>query len=219
MIDGVDGLAGVTCLVTASLIAVAAAYAGNWRLSIGMLLVDGALAAFLLFNLRTPWNPRATLFLGNAGADLLGLVIAAACFRLTQNGHHPVGTQLAPFLLALPVVDCMVLMVRRARAGKSPFVGDRNHFHHLLWDAGYSANAIVAIIAGSTALLGILAAVALKLHAPAPLFTLAFVALLIGHFRFTHVRERAVANLAKARLAVLGVLPGHRAASHLAHHH
>jgi len=55
----------------------------------GVLLL-GAVLAFLAFNIRTPWRRRAGVFLGDAGSEFLGLAIAWACFRLTQNDNHPV---------------------------------------------------------------------------------------------------------------------------------
>jgi UDP-GlcNAc:undecaprenyl-phosphate GlcNAc-1-phosphate transferase len=197
--DGVDGLAGSVGLVTLGLLAAAAEYAGNVRLGAGLILLIGALSAFMLLNLRTPWNPRAKVFIGNAGAEFLGLVIAGASFRLTQNPAHPVGAQLAPFLIAPALIDCLVLIACRVRRGHSPFHADRNHLHHLFLDAGYSVTAIVVVIAGATFVIGLAAALALKAHAPAPLFTAAFLALLLGHFLFTHHRDRAVARLKALR--------------------
>lgn len=199
MIDGVDGLAGSVGVVSLGMLAGAAAYAGNGRLADGLVILIGALCAFLLLNLRTPWNPRAQLFLGNAGSEFLGLVVACACFRLTQNEHHPVGPQIAPFLIAPPLIDCLTLIVCRLRRRQSPFVGDRSHIHHLLLDAGFSATGVVAVIAGGTLAIGAGAALALKAHAPAPAFTLVFVGLLVGHFLWTRHRERAVAGLAALR--------------------
>ena len=195
MADGVDGLAGGVSLIAIAMLTAAATYAGNYVLARNLALLVGALAGFLLFNLRTPWGKRATIFLGNSGAELLGLVIAGACFRLTQNPQHPVGAQLAPFLIAPALIDCLTLMVRRARSGVSPFLGDRNHLHHLLLEAGLGATQIVAVITGATLVIGGAAAVALKLHAPAPFFTLAFILMLAGYLLATHDREHWVGRL------------------------
>ena len=195
MADGVDGLAGSVALITSLMLACAALYAGNIRLATGLALVAGALCGFLIFNLRMPWNPRARIFLGNAGSELLGLFIASACFRLTQNGHHPVGVQIAPFLVAPVLIDCLTLMLRRMRMGVSPFMGDRNHLHHMLLDAGVSPNGVVGLIASSTLLIGVLAAIALKAHVPAPYFSGVFVLLWAAYFMATRRRERTVARL------------------------
>ncbi|MFI4935450.1 MAG: MraY family glycosyltransferase [Caulobacterales bacterium] len=197
MADGVDGLAGGISLVAIVMLTGAAVYAGNLQLANDLGLVVGALCGFLLFNVRTPWRPRATVFLGNAGAELLGLLIASACFRLTQNAHHPVGAQLAPFLVAPALIDCLTLMLRRIRSGVSPFVGDRNHLHHLLLDGGWSATAIVGSLVAATLLIGAGAALALKAHMPPELFSLAFVAMWGAYFLATHRREKSVAAFAR----------------------
>lgn len=214
MADGVDGLAGSVSLVSAFLLGAAAMYAGNVRLAEGLWILSGGLCGFLLFNLRTPWNPRARIFLGNAGSEFLGLVLACATFRLTQNGHHPVGVQVAPFLLAPFVIDCLTLMVRRVRMGVSPFVGDRNHLHHLLLDAGATATGVVLIISGATLLIGCSALVALKLHVPAIYFTLTFVGLWVAYFLATGRRERTVKWLSRALqpLSLLRQRQAHRQA-------
>jgi len=197
MIDGVDGLAGsVTLAATAMLVGVAI-YAGNRVLAQDLGFVAGALCGFLAFNLRTPWNHRASIFLGNAGSELLGLIIASACFRLTQNGHHPVGPQIAPFLVAPALLDCLTLIVRRVRSGTSPFVGDRNHMHHLLLEAGLTSTWVVAALTMATLLIGGLALLAMKAHAAALGFTAVFLTLWTAYFLATRRREKSVAALAR----------------------
>jgi UDP-GlcNAc:undecaprenyl-phosphate GlcNAc-1-phosphate transferase len=206
MIDGVDGLAGSVTLAATIMLTGVAIYAGNKVLAQDLGFVAGSLCGFLAYNLRTPWNRRASIFLGNAGAELLGLIIAAACIRLTQNGHHPVGPQIAPFLIAPALIDCLTLMVRRARTGVSPFVGDRNHFHHLLLDAGLTPNAVVAVLTSATVLIGAAALLAMKAHFAAFGFTLVFLALWTAYFLATRRREKSVDFLAHlaGRLGLAG---------------
>src|SRR5579863_4458524 len=210
MIDGVDGLAGSVSLAATAMLAAVAVYAGNNMLARDLAFVSAALAGFLIYNLRTPWNVRASIFLGNAGSQLIGLVIAIAAFRLTQNGHHPVGPKLAPFLVAPALIDCLTLMFRRLRAGVSPFKGDRNHLHHMMQDAGFTATAVVAILTGATLTIGVLALFAMKGHFPPVSFTVAFLAMWGAYFLATRRRERSVAGLAwlRARLTPKGMRAG-----------
>jgi len=196
MADGVDGLAGAIGLTALGMLTAAALYAGNGELVAILVLLMGGLAAFLTFNLRTPWA-RARAFLGNAGSDFLGLCVAWACFRLTQTPAHPVSPVLAPFLVAIPVIDCLVLMARRMRSGRSPFSADRNHLHHLLTEAGCSATAVVGLVAGAGLMIGLAAAIALVNHVPQPLFIVAFVLMLVGYFALTAKRTVVVALLAR----------------------
>jgi len=192
MVDGVDGLAGGLTLAALTMLAAAAIYAGAGGLASGLVMVIGAGLAFLAFNLRTPFEPRARIFLGNAGSEFLGLLIAWTCFRLTQNPAHPVNPVLAPFLIAPPLIDCLVLIVQRARQGRSPFSADRNHLHHLLLDAGLTPTGVVAVIVGASMSLGLAAALAMRAHAPQPLFVVAFLALVAGHFLLTRRRDQAI---------------------------
>ncbi len=88
MVDGIDGLAGLLCLAALGMLLAAAIYAGNADLAPVLALMIGALLGFMSFNLRTPWHPRATVFLGG-GAEILGLWVAWAAFRLTQTPRRP----------------------------------------------------------------------------------------------------------------------------------
>ena len=202
MIDGVDGLAGSLTLATLAMLGCAGLYADNTEVATLAIMLVGAVAGFLVFNMRNPWNPRARTFLGNAGSEFLGLVIAWCCFRLTQNHSHPVAPVLAPFLFSVPVIDCLVLMVRRIAARRSPFSADRNHLHHLLADAGFSITGVIAVIVTASLTIGLLASIALINHVAQPWFIAAFVILLVAYFALTAKRDRAVGLFGRlARLA------------------
>lgn len=206
MVDGVDGLAGSLTAATLIMLAAAAVYSGNERLAHGLVLLLGALAAFLAFNMRTPWKPKAVIFMGNAGSEFLGLVIAWCCFRLTQNADHPVTPALAPFLLGPPVIDCLVLTVRRIRDGRSPFSADRNHFHHILQDAGWPVTAAVLLITVISLAMGAGAALALKAHVPPIWLIVAFAALTVGYYLVSSRRDRCLAFFRRFG-EDLGVIP------------
>lgn len=195
MSDGVDGLAGMLSLAALLMLAAAAYYAGNERLVHGLVMISAAVTAFLVFNLRRPGQRRAKVFMGNAGSAFLGLVIAWAAFRLTQNPGHPVSPVLAPFLIAPPVIDCLVLMLRRLVNGRSPFSADRGHMHHYMVDAGFSVTTAVFVITAFSLLLGGVAALALKADLPYPLFVVAFLSMTVGWYWLTARRERAVRAL------------------------
>ena len=211
MIDGVDGLAGSLTMATLAMLGCAGLYVGNLEVTTLAIMLMGAVGGFLVFNLRNPWNPVARTFLGNAGSEFLGLVIAWSCFRLTQNHFHPVAPVLAPFLFAVPVIDCLVLMVRRMAARRSPFSADRDHLHHLLADAGFSITGLIVVIVTVSLAIGLLASVALIEHLAEPMFIAAFAALLVAHFALTANRARAVRVF-----GVLARMTGQRRALELA---
>ncbi|QNO38520.1 undecaprenyl/decaprenyl-phosphate alpha-N-acetylglucosaminyl 1-phosphate transferase [Protaetiibacter sp. SSC-01] len=122
----------------------------------------GACLGFLPLN----WH-RARLFMGDAGALLTGLLMAASTIAVTGQIdpgalEETVGSArqflpafiplLLPFaILIVPLLDFGLAVVRRLRAGKSPFTADRKHLHHRLLDMGHSHLHAVLILYGWTA--------------------------------------------------------------------
>lgn len=195
MVDGVDGLAGSLVFVALAMFAAAALYSGNVMIGERSLVLAGAVAGFLYYNLRMPWRPKATLFMGNAGSAFLGFAIAWIAFRLTQSPSHPVNPVLALWLVPVPVMDCLVLLVRRARQRKSPFSADRDHIHHLMLDAGFSPTQICGTLVAFSALCGLVAGQAMRIDIPHPAIMAAFLAMCMAWYWTTSRRVRAVAFL------------------------
>jgi UDP-GlcNAc:undecaprenyl-phosphate GlcNAc-1-phosphate transferase len=119
-------------------------------------LVTAALVGICLGFLPHNFNP-ARIFMGDSGAMLLGLLVAAAGIVVT--GQIGVGTatrrvQFPAFLpillpiavLLLPLLDMALAVTRRVRAGSSPFKPDRLHMHHRLLALGHSHRRAVLIM-------------------------------------------------------------------------
>jgi UDP-GlcNAc:undecaprenyl-phosphate GlcNAc-1-phosphate transferase len=122
----------------------------------------GACIGFLPLN----WHP-ARLFMGDAGALLVGLLMAASTIAVTgqidpNRLEETVGSArqlfpaliplLLPFaILVVPLLDFGLAIIRRLRAGKSPFTADRKHLHHRLLDMGHSHMHAVLILYSWTA--------------------------------------------------------------------
>lgn len=192
MIDGADGLAGLLVAVCLVMLAAAAVYAGNLGLSRHSLVVAGAVGAFLLYNMRFPWQARAKAFMGNAGSAFLGLVVAWVVFRLTQNPGHPVSPVLALWLIPVPIIDCLVLTVRRTRQGRSPFSAGRDHIHHFMQDAGFGPTQAALALAVFSLACGLVAGQAMRWDVPHPVILVAFLALAVFWYWLSARRERAV---------------------------
>ncbi len=192
MIDGADGLAGLLVAVCLVMLAAAAVYAGNMGLSRHSLVVAGAVGAFLLYNMRFPWQARARVFMGNAGSAFLGLVVAWVVFRLTQNPGHPVNPVLALWLIPIPVIDCLVLTVRRTREGRSPFSAGRDHIHHFMQDAGFGPTQAALALAVFSLLCGAIAGKAMRLDVPNPVILVVFLLMCVGWYSLSARPERAV---------------------------
>jgi UDP-GlcNAc:undecaprenyl-phosphate GlcNAc-1-phosphate transferase len=108
----------------------------------------------------------ARLFIGDAGALLVGLMMAASAISVTGSVDSGFATQpstfsayflpayipiLLPFaVLIVPLLDFTMAVLRRMLAGKSPFSADRLHLHHRLLDMGHSHLHAVLIFYGWT---------------------------------------------------------------------
>jgi UDP-GlcNAc:undecaprenyl-phosphate GlcNAc-1-phosphate transferase len=208
MMDGADGLGGSLCLVALLMLGAAAVYAGNLDLLSWIVPLVSAISVFLLFNMRFPWQRRARVFLGNAGSAFLGLTIGWVVFRLTQNASHPVSPVLAPWLLVVPLIDCLVSIARRIRMGRSPFHADRGHIHHLMLDAGFKPTQVAIALATFSVLMGACAALVLRTNAGTEThLVVGFMLLTAGYYWLTSRRARALLLLGRLHRALLPTRP------------
>jgi UDP-GlcNAc:undecaprenyl-phosphate GlcNAc-1-phosphate transferase len=141
-----------------------------------------AIAVFLAFNSRLPGRARALTFMGNSGSAFLGLLLAWAAIRLTHDSVPAVTPALAPWLVALPIMDCLVLIVRRMREGRSPFDADRCHFHHLLLDRSWRVPSVVIVAALVHLGLGLFGLALHALGMPDLGLIVAFIAMTVVHY-------------------------------------
>jgi len=144
--DGADGLAGGLVFIAVFWIAMmsaASANTGTLVLALGLL---GCIAAFLVFNLRSPWRSRAAVFLGDAGSLSLGFVLAWLTVDATREGAQLFAPVTAIWLVAIPISDTILCLGRRLLRGQSPFRADRTHLHHILIDLGVPVTRAVALI-------------------------------------------------------------------------
>jgi UDP-GlcNAc:undecaprenyl-phosphate GlcNAc-1-phosphate transferase len=192
MIDGADGLAGLLVLCALVMLDAAALYSGNVAVSHRLPILIGAVAGFLIYNLRFPWQPRAKIFMGNAGSAFLGFAIACFVIRLTQSPTHPVSPVLGPWLVIVPIIDCLVLMIRRTSSKRSPFSADRDHIHHLMIEAGFGPTQAAFGLALFSGVCGLFAATMLRLHVAHVVLVAVFVGLGVLWYWLTARRTRAV---------------------------
>jgi UDP-GlcNAc:undecaprenyl-phosphate/decaprenyl-phosphate GlcNAc-1-phosphate transferase len=199
MADGSDGYLAGQVLAALCLFTGLALYAGNLVLAAQCLLFAAVVLGFWFWNMRFPWQGRAKVFLGDAGSTFLGFAVVWFALQLTQNPAHAVTAVLPPWMIALPVLDCVVLMLDRMRQGRSPFSADRNHMHHLLLDAGFTPTGIAIGMMLVSICIGSLAAFAVKNDVPRTWVVLAYFALIAAYWIFSANRQRAVAQLRSLR--------------------
>lgn len=157
-LDNMDGLsAGVAC-VCAAMFLIAALIVGQLFVAATLALLVGSLLGFLVFNF-----PPARIFMGDSGALFIGFVLGVLTVRTTYlrpdqtlaGGWYSV---LVPVIvLALPLYDMIVVSFIRISRGRSPFVGDTNHFSHRLVARGMSRRTAVLTLYLITAATGVAA--------------------------------------------------------------
>jgi UDP-GlcNAc:undecaprenyl-phosphate GlcNAc-1-phosphate transferase len=148
-VDGLDGLAtGIVMICAASFFAFSyllAVINGLNRAGAPSLItavVIGLCLGFLPHN----FHP-AQIFMGDSGAMFLGLMVSASAITLTgqvdasaiteENGSSALLPLLLPFtVLAIPLLDFAMAILRRVKAGRSPFAADREHLHHRIMRFG-----------------------------------------------------------------------------------
>jgi UDP-GlcNAc:undecaprenyl-phosphate GlcNAc-1-phosphate transferase len=146
-LDNMDGLSAGVAAVCAAAFLVTTLSIGQWFVAAVLALLLGALIGFLCFNF-----PPASIFMGDSGSLLIGLVLGVLTIRTT---YLPAGADLAAgwyaifaplIVLAVPLYDMIVVSCIRIARGRSPFVGDTNHFSHRLVARGMSRRTAVLCI-------------------------------------------------------------------------
>ena len=137
-------------LISLAVMLMLSAHAGlAWETLLAASLL-ACMVVFTLFNYRFPWAPRALVFMGDAGSTLLGFSIAWLAIALAMQAVMP--PVLALYLIMLPLLDTAGVMWRRRSRRVSLSTPGRDHFHHLLLDAGFSVRSTATLI-GAGALL------------------------------------------------------------------
>ena len=175
MLDGSDGLAGSVCLTALTWLAVAAGLSGQDIPLLIAVLMMSAVAGFLLFNLRLPWQAHARVFMGDAGSMMLGFALVWLAVDLTLSSGRTLPPIVAVWIIALPLADMARVMLTRILRNQSPFVADRIHLHHLLITRGYSNNRVVLTMAALSATAGGAGIGAWKLGVPEYVLFYAFI--------------------------------------------
>ena len=125
LMDGLDGLAAsLSIVILVTFLAIGIEHSDELIISLSSFFIV-TLLVFLLFN----WNP-AKVFMGDSGSLSLGMVIAILGIYSTQY-ITPVSVL---FIVALPILDTFIVMIRRIRRHTSPFHADKNHMHHFLFN-------------------------------------------------------------------------------------
>lgn len=157
-IDNMDGLSGGITAIAGSMLLIATLLNGQWFVAALCAVLVGSVLGFLVFNF-----PPARIFMGDGGSLVIGLMLAFLTVRTTYVPLDEAGPSaegwyavLMPVvILAVPLYDFISVTLIRIRQGKSPFVGDMQHFSHRIRDRGLGARSTILIIYALTLATGI----------------------------------------------------------------
>ncbi len=137
LIDGIDGLAGGVSAIFSFFMGVFFLLINDYPLAILSFALCGSLCGFLVYN----FSP-AKIFMGDSGSLSIGLIIYFLSVSIIEypvselplffvDYSKPIGTMA---LLIYPITDTLRAMITRILRGKSPFMADKNHLHHYLFN-------------------------------------------------------------------------------------
>ena len=125
LVDGLDGLSGGVAVIILSALAYIGYINSDNFIFILSISTISAIVAFLIFN----WNP-ASIFMGDSGSLMIGFLISLLSIKAIIY-IHPISIL---YLSALPILDTIIVFIRRIINGQSPFKADRSHIHHIILD-------------------------------------------------------------------------------------
>ena len=187
MIDGADGMAGKMAATSIMGVAVIAYLSGAVEMLPLAAAMLGALIGFLAFNARI-FVRRAWVFMGDAGSMWIGLVLGWFMSQVTRS-QVSAEPALVLWLFGMPLIDTVVVMLRRMRRKCSPFAADRTHIHHVLEHTGLSVGRTVLLLGLAQFVLVGIGVCFYLIHAPAAVVFWSFVSLVVVYdYKLRHFK-------------------------------
>ena len=150
--DGADGLAAGVCTIAAATFAIIALSLDRDEAGVLAALTAGASVGFLWHN----FHP-ASIFMGDAGSNLLGLLLACVAIQGILKTAAVVALFFPLTILAVPALDATFVVAKRIKYRRPVYSADRWHFHHRFADIGFSQRRTVLYLYGWTLSLAALA--------------------------------------------------------------
>lgn len=149
LIDGIDGLLGTVGLILCLTIGGMAFLNGNFAAACVAVTLAGAILAFLGYNF-----PPASIYLGDAGSMLIGLVVGSLAIMASLKGPATVALAAPLAVMIIPIFDTSAAIIRRKLTGRSIYTTDRGHLHHVLMWNGLSNQRVLVTVGLLCALAG-----------------------------------------------------------------
>lgn len=181
LIDGMDGLASGVSIIAFLLISILSWAVGNSTVATLALIAAGASVGFLWFNFAP-----AKIFMGDSGSMLLGFILAVLTMSISPKGAGHVPFYVTVFVLALPVLDMGVAILRRMINTMDELKGnghvkgfqivlnifrrvvsaDGDHIHHRLLEKGWSYQRVVMVLYGFSLLTSVVSVILFAIPHP-----------------------------------------------------
>jgi UDP-GlcNAc:undecaprenyl-phosphate/decaprenyl-phosphate GlcNAc-1-phosphate transferase len=141
LIDGLDGLAAGSALISVVAILALCLLGHNPLLTYFVVVLLGAILGFLPFNLYP-----ASIFMGDSGSLFIGFLLAALAMAAGQEVPPTLGIAIPILAFGLPILDVTLAVLRRSLRGHPVFRGDTDHIHHKLLRLGLSHRHAVYVL-------------------------------------------------------------------------
>jgi UDP-GlcNAc:undecaprenyl-phosphate GlcNAc-1-phosphate transferase len=139
--DGVDGLTAGVCAIIAAAMAIIAFDLDRQQPGVLAALTAGSALGFLIFNF-----PPASSFMGDSGANLLGLLMGVIAVEAAVKTAAVVSFVLPLILLAVPFLDTTFVVLKRLKYRQPIYRPDNEHFHHRMARIGFSSRRTIAYL-------------------------------------------------------------------------
>ncbi len=146
--DGVDGLAAGVCVIIAGTLAIIAFDLDRAAPGVLAALTAGAALGFLVHNF-----PPASSFMGDCGANLLGLLMGVVAVEAAVKTPVVVSFVLPLILLTVPFLDTTFVVLKRLKYRRPIYAADSEHFHHRMARIGFSRRRTIAYLYAWTLML------------------------------------------------------------------
>jgi UDP-GlcNAc:undecaprenyl-phosphate GlcNAc-1-phosphate transferase len=150
--DGVDGLAAGVCAIVAAAFAIIAFNLLQNAGGVLAAITAGAALGFLFHNF-----PPASSFMGDAGSNLLGLLMGCVAVEGELKTSAVVAFALPMILLAVPFLDTTFVVLKRLKYRRPVYEADQEHLHHRMARIGYGVRRTLVFFYGWTLMLAGLA--------------------------------------------------------------
>ncbi len=213
LIDGVNGLSSGFCVMASIIFGYFFYYVGDYSMAILAATCVGALIPFFLHNV---FGKTSRMFIGDGGTLLMGIIMSVFVIHVLDSKSQMAdlserGIGLIPFTMAvlvIPVFDTVRVMSSRVFRGRSPFMPDRTHLHHLFIYLGFShaGTALCVLILNALVVLIWLLLWKLGVSIEGQLYAVVLMGLLFTFGLYPYLKSLSKTSSLLRILRILGVL-------------